>query len=212
MARLRPNAKPQAVAVVGATGSFAAISTLLGSPLLGAFLLMEPSGLGGPMLGPVLVRGLLAAGVGTPILIGLDSLTGLGTASLALPGLLEFIRRTGRRPVRLGACDRCARRLARHRDPAARADAAAPRCCPAAAGGPDRRTRHRHRCHRLHRGHHEDPSDVLFSGQHQLGALLASSAGALLAYIGAPGRINEGDFEGAGTRVNAVVASRSWAG
>lgn len=34
---------PDAAAVVGVSGSFAAISTLLGSPLLGAFLLMEAS-------------------------------------------------------------------------------------------------------------------------------------------------------------------------
>ena len=78
---------PQATAVVGAAGSFAAISTLLGSPLLGAFLLMEASGLAGPMLGLVLVPGLVAAGVGSLVFIGLDSWTGLGTFSLALPDL-----------------------------------------------------------------------------------------------------------------------------
>jgi H+/Cl- antiporter ClcA len=78
---------PQATAVVGAAGSFAAISTLLGSPLLGAFLLMEASGLGGPTLGVVLVPGLVAAGVGSLVFVGLDSWTGLGTFSLALPDL-----------------------------------------------------------------------------------------------------------------------------
>ncbi|MEV4615881.1 chloride channel protein [Kitasatospora sp. NPDC049258] len=75
---------PNAAAVVGASGSFAAVSTLLGSPLLGAFLLMEASGLGGPMLGMVLVPGLLAAGVGSLIFVGLGSWTGLGTYSLAI--------------------------------------------------------------------------------------------------------------------------------
>jgi H+/Cl- antiporter ClcA len=73
--------------VVAAAGSFAAISTLLGSPLTGAFLLMEASGLGGQMLGLVLVPGLLAAGVGSLIFLGLDTLTGLGTFSLAIPHL-----------------------------------------------------------------------------------------------------------------------------
>jgi H+/Cl- antiporter ClcA len=82
-------------AVIAAAGSFAAISTLLGSPLLGAFLLLEASGLGGPMLGIVLVPGLLAAGIGTLIFIGLDSLTGYGTFSLAIPGLPPFDRPTG---------------------------------------------------------------------------------------------------------------------
>jgi hypothetical protein len=78
--------------VVAAAGSFAAISTLLGSPLLGAFLLMEASGLGGPLLGIVLVPGLLAAGIGSLIFIGLDNLTGLGTFSLSIPGLPHFAR------------------------------------------------------------------------------------------------------------------------
>ena len=73
--------------MVAAAGSFAAISTLLGSPLLGAFLLMEASGLGGAMLELVLVPGLLAAGVGSLVFIGLDAWTGLGTFSLAIPGL-----------------------------------------------------------------------------------------------------------------------------
>ena len=74
-------------AVAAAAGSFAAISTLLGSPLTGAFLLMEATGLGGAMLELVLVPGLLAAGVGSLIFIGLNAWTGLGTFSLAIPGL-----------------------------------------------------------------------------------------------------------------------------
>jgi hypothetical protein len=64
----------------------------MGSPILGAFLLMEASGLGGPMLGVVLVPGLLAAGIGTLVFVGLDAWTGLGTFSLAVPGLPHFSR------------------------------------------------------------------------------------------------------------------------
>ncbi|SFY06598.1 chloride channel protein [Streptomyces atratus] len=81
---VRPGIEPGARAVMGAAGSFAAISALLGSPLLGAFLLMETSGLAGMMLGMVLVPGLLASGVGALIFTGLGSWTGLGTYSLAL--------------------------------------------------------------------------------------------------------------------------------
>jgi H+/Cl- antiporter ClcA len=84
----------QASTVIAAAGSFAAISSLLGSPIVGAFLLLEAAGLGGPMLGVVLVPGLLAAGVGTLIFIGLDELTGFGTFSLAVPGLPPFDRPT----------------------------------------------------------------------------------------------------------------------
>jgi len=89
------DAPPMAATVIAAAGSFAAISTLLGSPIIGAFLLMEASGLGGPLLGMVLVPGLLAAGIGTLIFIGLDQLTGLGTFSLAIPGLPTFSHPTG---------------------------------------------------------------------------------------------------------------------
>jgi H+/Cl- antiporter ClcA len=82
----------QAMAVIAGAGSFAAISTLLGSPIVGAFLLMEATGLGGPVLGLVLIPGLLAAGIGSLIFIGIDSLTGLGTFSLAIHGLPTFTR------------------------------------------------------------------------------------------------------------------------
>ncbi|MFE4871514.1 chloride channel protein [Streptomyces sp. NPDC056682] len=81
---VKRNPPEQAIAVLGAAGSFAAISSLLGSPLLGAFLLMEASGLGGPMMAMVLVPGLLAAGIGALIFVGLGSWTGLGTYSLTL--------------------------------------------------------------------------------------------------------------------------------
>ena len=91
----KKDAPDQAATVIAAAGSFAAISSLLGSPIIGAFLLLEAAGLGGPMLGVVLVPGLLAAGVGTLIFIGLDSLTGFGTFSLAVPGLPPFDRPTG---------------------------------------------------------------------------------------------------------------------
>jgi hypothetical protein len=85
--RLAKNAPQQAALVVGAAGSFAAVSTVLGSPIVGAFLLMEASGLGGPTLGVVLVPGLLAAGIGSLVFIGLDNWTGLGTFSLTVPDL-----------------------------------------------------------------------------------------------------------------------------
>ena len=95
MRLVKKDAPPTAILVMAAAGSFAAISTLLGSPLLGAFLLLEASGLAGPMMAVVLVPGLLAAGIGALIFVGLDSLTGLGTFSLAIPGLPAYARPTG---------------------------------------------------------------------------------------------------------------------
>ena len=87
---VKKDAPPMAAAVIGGAGSFAAISTLLGSPIVGAFLLMEASGLGGPLLGVVLVPGLLAAGIGSLIFIGLDHWTGYGTFSLSIGSIPPF--------------------------------------------------------------------------------------------------------------------------
>ncbi|HEY6379165.1 MAG TPA: chloride channel protein [Candidatus Dormibacteraeota bacterium] len=83
----RRDAPPAMSAVMAAAGSFAAISALFGSPLLAAFLLMEAAGLGGLMLELVLLPGLLAAGVGSLVFIGLNAWTGLGTMSLSIPDL-----------------------------------------------------------------------------------------------------------------------------
>jgi H+/Cl- antiporter ClcA len=74
-------------AVLAATGSLAAISTLLGNPLSGAVLLLEASGLGGATATIALLPGLVGAGVGYLIFLGLNSLTGYGTFSLAIPNL-----------------------------------------------------------------------------------------------------------------------------
>ena len=87
---IKRDAPAQAVMVIGAAGSFAAVSTLLGSPLLGAFLIMEIAGLAGAMMGVVMVPGLLAAGVGALIFTGLDGITGLGTYSLGIPDIPDF--------------------------------------------------------------------------------------------------------------------------
>lgn len=87
---VKRDAPAQASVVIGAAGSFAAISTLLGSPIVGAFLLMEVAGLAGPMVGVVLAPGLLAAGIGSLVFLGLNDATGWGTFSLGVPELPPF--------------------------------------------------------------------------------------------------------------------------
>jgi H+/Cl- antiporter ClcA len=81
---VKKDAPPMAVTIMASAGSFAAIITLLGSPLLGAFLIMEAAGIAGATLTLVALPGLLASGVGALVFLGLDSWTGLGTFSLAL--------------------------------------------------------------------------------------------------------------------------------
>ncbi|WP_107765271.1 chloride channel protein [Nocardioides terrigena] len=80
----RKDAPPVALTIMASAGSFAAISTLLGSPVLAAFLIMEAAGIGGATLSLVALPGLLASGIGALVFVGLDSWTGLGSFSLAL--------------------------------------------------------------------------------------------------------------------------------
>jgi H+/Cl- antiporter ClcA len=80
----KKDAPPIALMMMTSAGSFAAISTLLGSPVLGAFLIMEVAGVSGMTLSLVALPGLLASGIGALVFVGLDNWTGLGSFSLAL--------------------------------------------------------------------------------------------------------------------------------
>ena len=80
---MKKDAPPTALTIMASAGSFAAISTLLGSPLLGAFLIMEAAGIGGATLSLVALPGLLASGIGALVFVGLD-LDRPGHFSLAL--------------------------------------------------------------------------------------------------------------------------------
>ena len=84
---IKKDAPKQAIVVIGAAGSFAAIATLLGSPIVGAFLLLEAAGIGGGLVSVILLPGLVASGVGALVFIGLSHGTGFGASSLAVPNL-----------------------------------------------------------------------------------------------------------------------------
>ncbi len=81
---LRKDAPDQLLAVVAAAGSFAAISFIFGSPLIGAVILIEAAALDRQQMRVVLPTGLLAAGVGSLVSIGLGSWTGLSSSDYAL--------------------------------------------------------------------------------------------------------------------------------
>jgi H+/Cl- antiporter ClcA len=85
---VRRNAEPQVLLVVAAAGSFAALSFIFASPLIAAIILIEASGLGGAALPMVLLPGLLAAGTGTLVSIGIGSFTGLSNSAYALSPLV----------------------------------------------------------------------------------------------------------------------------
>ena len=80
----RRETPPQVLMVVAAAGTFSALSFIFASPLIAAVILIEASGIGGPMMRVVLVPGLLAAGIGTLVSIGMGSFTGLSTSAYAL--------------------------------------------------------------------------------------------------------------------------------
>ena len=74
----------QALAVLAAAGAFAALATIFGSPVVGAVILLEATGLGGPMLPVILLPGLMSAGIGSLVFIGMSNWTGLSTSRYAL--------------------------------------------------------------------------------------------------------------------------------
>jgi H+/Cl- antiporter ClcA len=92
VSRSKAGTAPQVRAMLGTAGSFAAVSTLFGSPITGAFLLMEAAGLGGATMELVLLPGLLASGLGALIFVGLGEWSGLGAFSLVIHGLPHFAR------------------------------------------------------------------------------------------------------------------------
>jgi H+/Cl- antiporter ClcA len=76
---------PQALLVIGAAGSFAALSFLFASPLIAAVILIEAAGIGGARLPLILIPGLMAAGIGSLVSLGMGSFTGLSSAAYAIP-------------------------------------------------------------------------------------------------------------------------------
>jgi H+/Cl- antiporter ClcA len=83
----RRDTPPQALMVIGAAGAFAAVSFLFVSPLIAAILMIEATGIGGPRLPLVVIPGLLAAGIGTLLAIGMGSWTGLNRGAIAIGSL-----------------------------------------------------------------------------------------------------------------------------
>jgi H+/Cl- antiporter ClcA len=83
----RKQAPSQVLVVVAATGSFAALSFVFGSPIIAAVILIEATGLGKSRLPIVLLPGLLGAGIGSLVSIGMGAFTGLSSSAYALGAL-----------------------------------------------------------------------------------------------------------------------------
>jgi H+/Cl- antiporter ClcA len=81
---IRRDSPDQAKALMAAAGAFAAVASIFGSPVIGAVLIVEAMGIGGATLPVVLLPGLLSAGIGSLVFIGLGSFSGFSTAAWAL--------------------------------------------------------------------------------------------------------------------------------
>ncbi|MER5641046.1 chloride channel protein [Kitasatospora sp. NPDC002227] len=81
----RRRAQPKLGVVIGMAGSAAAISTIFGSPVVAAVMMIEAAGLAGPQLAVLLLPCLLASGVGALVFTGFGHWTGLSIGALALP-------------------------------------------------------------------------------------------------------------------------------
>ena len=82
--RVARDGPPQLGTILAAAGMFAGMSFLFGSPLIGAVIVLEAAGLGGSKATLVLLPGLLAAGLGSLVSIGLGSFSGLSMSQIAL--------------------------------------------------------------------------------------------------------------------------------
>lgn len=84
----RKEVPDQALALLSAAGAFAAVSSLFGSPVVGAIIIIEAAGLGGATLPVILLPGLLAGGIGSLVFIGMGSLSGLDSSAYAIAPLV----------------------------------------------------------------------------------------------------------------------------
>jgi H+/Cl- antiporter ClcA len=76
--------------VLATAGSFSAISALFGGPLVAAMLMLEAGLALGAALTPILIPGLVAAGVGYVVFIGIGDWGGIASSALSVPGLPAY--------------------------------------------------------------------------------------------------------------------------
>jgi len=91
---VRPDAPAELANLVAACGTFSALALIFGSPVIAAVILIEAAGLGGARQRLLVVPGLLAAGIGSLVSIGMGSFIGLSDRDYALGALPlpEFVR------------------------------------------------------------------------------------------------------------------------
>ncbi|MGK2955454.1 MAG: chloride channel protein [Solirubrobacterales bacterium] len=84
---LRKDSPPQVGQLLASAGVFASLSFLFGSPIIAAVILIETAGLSRERMPLVVIPGLLAAGIGSLVSIGMASWTGLDSSNISLGSL-----------------------------------------------------------------------------------------------------------------------------
>ncbi|MFD0004369.1 chloride channel protein [Streptomyces sp. NPDC127178] len=74
----------QGTALLAAAGAAAALPAIFGNPLVGAVILIEVAGVGGPRLFAVMLPALLSSGIGSLVFTGFGRWTGLSIGDLTL--------------------------------------------------------------------------------------------------------------------------------
>jgi H+/Cl- antiporter ClcA len=84
---LKKDAPEQVGQLLATSGMFAALSFLFGSPVIAAVILVEAAAPSKQQMPLVLIPGLLAAGIGSLVSIGMNSWTGLDSSNISLGSL-----------------------------------------------------------------------------------------------------------------------------
>lgn len=84
---LKKDSPPALGQLLATAGMFAGLSFLFGSPIIAAVILIEAAGLSRQNMPLVVVPGLLAAGIGSLVSIGMNSWTGLDSSNISLGSL-----------------------------------------------------------------------------------------------------------------------------
>jgi H+/Cl- antiporter ClcA len=87
ISKANKDAPDQVQKVVAAAGGIAALAMVLNNPIAAAIIVIEAMGIGGAMAPVIVLPGLMAAGIGALVYLGMGSLTGLPTEAYALQTL-----------------------------------------------------------------------------------------------------------------------------
>lgn len=85
--RVAKDSTAEAQEIVSASGGFASLAMVFSNPIIAAIVIFEAAGVGGVMAPLLVLPGLVAAGIGSLVYLGMGHVTGLSTDAFALPSV-----------------------------------------------------------------------------------------------------------------------------